>query len=65
MARRVILELISALIAVKSILAKVRLKLGQSRSMGPSWRVGDKTLHVKLVADMAWRSASTSQDVRQ
>ncbi len=50
-----ILELISASMVVESVFAAVKLKSGQSRSMGPSWRV---TLRILLCKVGGWHGAN-------
>ncbi len=65
MARRMIFELIAALIAAKSVLADVRLKSGQIRSMGPSWRVVASISCAKSEAAVVRMSSAPRKMVRQ
>ncbi len=51
-AKQLIFELILALMVVETVLALIRIKSSQSKSMGPSWRVMPMILHENSMAGM-------------
>ncbi len=64
-ANLIIFELISALMVVESVFALKRLKSGQSRSMGPSWRVTPRMLRENSWGGMRRMSSGPRNVVRQ
>jgi hypothetical protein len=63
-AKQMIFELIVALIVVESIFALMRLKSGQSRLSGPSWRVTPRMSRENSSLDMRQMSSRPRNVVR-